>query len=69
MNVKATKTGFHNKLIKAGEEFDYDVKIREDGSNNLGKWMELTAEGQKDFNKAQRAFDKKQASKPELKES
>lgn len=69
MKVKATKIGFHNKLIKVGEVFDYDVKIREDGSNNLGRWMELTEEGQKDFNKAQKAFDKKQAPKEKLSES
>lgn len=69
MKVSANKIGFHKRLYRPGDVFDYDVQIREDGSNNLGKWMDLTEEGQRDFNKAQKAFDKKQASKDKLSQS
>ena len=69
MEVKAKQRGFDGSVLRsprADEEiyevFDFDgFKINEDGSNNLGSWMELTKEGEKQFKKAMNAFEKAKA--------
>jgi len=41
MRVRATKTGFNGvKIVKAGDEFDFDYKEGSEGNSNLGSWME-----------------------------
>ena len=44
MKVKATKIGFHNKLMHIGEEFDYPVNK---DKSNLGSWIEIVKQTRK----------------------
>lgn len=78
MEVKATKRGFDGLRLRGilshnddyePEVFDFTgFRINEDGSNNLGSWMELTEAGEKEFKKATNAFERAQAKKAKAKE-
>ncbi len=73
MEVKATRRGFDGLVLRGlmahtenyvPEVFDFaGFRINEDGSNNLGSWMELTEDGEREFKKAMRTFEKAQAKK------
>lgn len=57
MRVIATRRGFDGMhLRQEGDEFDFvGFKIFMDGEeikDNLGSWMKLTADGEKDYSKA-----------------
>ena len=79
MEVKATKRGFDGIRLRGQmahnddyepEVFDFaNFRINEDGTNNLGSWMELTEAGQKEFNKLMKAFEKAKAKKEKPQES
>lgn len=60
MKVIAKKKGFAiDQLRIEGEEFDFPVVVNEDGTNNLGSWMEPTEEGQKELDKLSKPKRKK----------
>lgn len=79
MEVKATRRGFDGLRLRGilahnddyvPEVFDFaGFRINEDGSNNLGSWMELTKAGEKAFKKATNAFERAKAKKEKSQKS
>jgi hypothetical protein len=61
MKVKATKMGFDGETLRnPGEEFFFEgFKVNEDGTNNLGSWMEAL----EDLPKAKKRAPKKAVTK------
>lgn len=61
MEVRAIKRGFDGRKLRCNdnetpEVFDFEgFRINEDGSNNLGSWMELTENGEKELAKLMKA--------------
>lgn len=59
MKVIANKKGFDGVVRLEGEEFDFEYKLNEDGTDNIGSWFDLTEEAEKEVNKQKRALEKK----------
>jgi len=67
MKVTANKPGFAlGKLQAEGVTFEFDVKINEDGTNNLGSWMDCDP---KELKKLETAAKKKQKKASETEEA
>lgn len=79
MEVQATRRGFDGLRLRGllahndnyvPEVFDFTgFRINEDGTNNLGSWMELTKAGEKEFNKLMKVFERAKAKKEKSQKS
>ena len=70
MKVTANKSGFAvGKLQTEGVEFEFDVKINDDGTNNLGSWMDFDPKELKKLETAAKKKNKKAIEPEEAEEA